>query len=317
MSCTTTPGNRAMLILARSQAENLSGTRVSESAVQKAFHHLKKEGKNLDLDSTLPDSTLISEWFSQQEDYARGIMPVGRSREAALRNLSDADAQWCKDEASISGDTFHAWRFVGDYAGYTAGRKKIENPATVAFDCDGVLYSFNNTLRAWLLTRGWLAENLPDPSVYSLEEAWGLTNADLLKEMPVAVRAGELWNTGDSLPDGVGVARELGLAGHTIMVNTARKIEGIEKEATVATLTWLRQEGVHPDILHLADPDDADDKMSVPFDVLFDDHPKNVKQAIDAGRKAYLIDRPWNTGVEGIPRISFSEAVTVVAELNK
>lgn len=313
MSCSATPGSRAVLAIARTQAERESGSPVSEADAQRAFHSLWREGRRLPM--RLPDDRVINAWFDEREWTASTIMESARSRAAACANLSAARAAWREEPATLNPAMFHAWQNVADYAAYGAARQVQPNPLTIAFDCDGVLYGFNETLREWLVARGWNRDEMPDPTVYSLKDSWGLSNRTLHKEMPLAVQAGVLWHTGEPFDGGVGAARSAGLAGHSVVVNTARALDGIRPEAEAATISWLRRQGVHPDTLHLADPFDPTDKLSVPFDVLFDDHPDNVAAARNAGREAYLIDQPWNADAVGIPRVTFDGIPNAISQV--
>ena len=264
-----------------------------------------------------PAPLAVDAWFTDRARVAAAAIDHGRSRNAALRNLDIARDTWMKDPCSLPGEVFHAWRFTSGLAGYTARRAVREDPVTVAFDCDGVLYSFNNTLRTWLEGRGWSRDDMPEPTVYSLNDAWGLSNRTLHREMPLAIRAGVLWHEGEAFVEGTSAARSLGEAGHRVVVNTARSLEGMEQEATAATITWLRSHGVHPDGLHLADPFVPEDKLGIAFDVLFDDHPENVRMAINAGRRAYVVAQPWNENATDLPRAEYSEIESIVERLRE
>ena len=313
MSCTSAPGNRAVLIMARMQASAIANRPVTEREIQKAFHHLHREGELYHLPT--PNERDVYRWFAEEEFAAYLDVQKGRSREAALQNLFRAREEWEADLTKVTGSVFHAWKFTASFAGYTAARRHVKDPVTVAFDCDGVLYSFNDTLREWLSARGWDRDSLPDPTSYSLMEAWGLNRHTLMEEMPLAVRAGVLWHNGPAFDDGVTAARNLGLAGHRIVVDTARSLDDFKHEAGAATITWLRANNVHPDVLHLCSPAHPEEKLEVHFDVLFDDHAENVKVALAAGREAYLVDRSWNKEIVGLPRVTFEEVPEIVERL--
>lgn len=310
MSCHSSPGNRAVISVARHCASAAVGREVPEADAARAFHALLGEGRRLDLPA--PDRTVIARWFSEQEFRAAMDLPAGRSREAALRNLAEAREAWLADPSSVTGATFHAWEFTTDYTAYTAARDTHPDPLTVAFDCDGVLYDFNGTLREWLSARGWDPSRMPDPQMYNLAYAWGVTQDDLQREMPLAIEAGVLWHTGEPLRDGTTTAREVGLDGHRVLVNTARALPGIEGPAEAATVVWLRRHGVHPDAVHLSDPMDPADKLQAPFDVLFDDHPDNVAAAKAAGRPAFLIARSWNQDNTDHQRVTFADVPEII-----
>lgn len=301
------------MIIAREQASQASNCKITEAQVQKSFHFLQKEGKRIG--GVKPDEVTVENWLSEQEFSAYLDISNTRSRDAVLKNLQKVRQEWIQNPDSISGEAFHAWRFTSSLTAYTAARQHMEHPLSVAFDCDGVLYSFNETLKEWLLARGWNPEDLPDPTVYSLNDAWGLSSKTLHKEMPMALQSGLLWHTGEAFEDGVTAVNKLGLEGHKIIVNTARALPSLEQEAHAATITWLRSNNIHPDELHLANPFDPKDKLSVHFDVLFDDHAANVREAIAGGRKAWLIEREWNVNDVDVPRVPFEEVPNVVDNL--
>lgn len=303
-----------MMIIAREQASQKANCKISEAQVQKSFHLLHKEGKQIG--GVKPDEKEVEEWLSEQEFSAYLDISNTRSRDAVLKNLERTRQEWIQHPDSISGEAFHAWKFTSSLTAYTASRQHNEHPMDIAFDCDGVLYSFNETLKEWLLARGWDIEDLPDPTVYSLNDAWGLSSKTLHEEMPMALKSGLLWHTGEAFDDGVTAVNQLGLEGHKIIVNTARALPNLEKEAYAATITWLRSNNIHPDVLHLANPFDPKDKLSVHFDVLFDDHAANVREAISNGRKAWLIEREWNINDTDVPRVQFEDVTSIIDSIS-
>lgn len=309
MSCTTTPGNRAVLLLARHSLDLPSP--VDVAVVQRAFHALSREGRTLGLPQPAPDT--VTAWFDDAT-FVAGSTLQGRARVAALKNLDEAWQEYRADPAALTGAIFHAWQHTPDLVAYEAAREP-HTGFTVAFDCDGVLYDFNDAMRDWLTARGWDHELMPEPHTYSLKDSWGLPDEDLRREMPLAVRAGVLWHTGTSYVDGTDAARALGLAGHHILVNTARSLPGASEEARAATMTWLRATGIHPDGLHVADPESPASKLDAHWDLLLDDHPVNVRTALDAGRNAALVARRWNEDATDLPRVSFDEVPALVASL--
>ena len=310
MSCSTTPGNRCALLLAQHSVPPADAQAVvTLRTAQHAFHTLHREGVALNLPA--PDQTEVARWFDEQHFRAALDVESARSRNAITRNLDAAHQEWKLNRYSLSGPVFHAWRHTRDLAAYTATREQSSD-VTIAYDCDGVLYDFNDTLREWLAARGWDKDRMPEPHTYSLRDAWGLHDDTLHREMPLAVDAGVLWHRGIAHEDGVASARDMGLRGHRILINTARALPGSEGAARTATVTWLRSAGVHFDDIHVADPKRPDDKMRVDFDLLLDDHPENVRAAHRAGRNAYLVDRKWNRDAPELPRVTFDQVPALV-----
>lgn len=275
-----------------------------------AYDRLYREGQQLAVDMPLDGE--VDRWFVETTlDMLMSSHRTGPHDEA-LHTMVGAHERWKMGELQISAREMHALRFAIPLASYECSRRRHPYPVTVAFDCDGVLYDFNDTLREWLVLRGWDRTALPEPTVYSLADAWGLKDEHLHEEIALALDAGALWHIGQSLPDGVSAVRYLGEKGHRIIINTARKIKGVEEKCRAATMVWLRENGIHPDALHLADPRDPKDKLAIEFDILLDDHTSNVTAALEAGRDALLIDRPWNRDNATLPRASFSDAIRII-----
>jgi hypothetical protein len=279
-------------------------------ALSSAYRKLHREGGWLRLDT--PDESEVDRWFVETELDLLLVSGGTPQCEAALTVLDRVRTSWRAGQFEMSAADFYAWRFLPSLTVYELGRKRHPYPSVVAFDCDGVLYDFNDTLREWLVSHGWMRASLPDPTVYSLADAWGLHDEDLQREISSAVEAGALWNVGRPLMDGVAAAQDLGNRGHKVIINTARRIPGQEERSRAATMVWLRSHGVHPDGLHLADPRNPGDKNAVHFDILLDDHKANVLAALGANRSALLISRPWNAGARNVPCGGFADAVRMV-----
>lgn len=300
---------RALTEHARQMCAGLEGP-AGGSIIQRSRRRLLAEGRALGVSLPAPDE--VSTWFTNVELELLMSFRGSQEHDKAIHAITQGHQMWKQGHLRISPALFHAWRFTSSLSAYEVNRERHPAPVTVAFDCDGVMYDFNGTLREWLVTRGWDRRHLPDPTVYSLADAWGLADHHLHEEIRLAVEASALWNIGHPLSDGVAAAHYLGTRGHTIIVNTARRIPGLESASRAATMTWLRAHGVHPDGLHLADPRKPADKLSVDFDVLLDDHAANVEVALAHGRRAYLIDRPWNSTNISCPRASFADAIRTI-----
>lgn len=306
MSCHSLPGNRAVIGLARHVCvTNVGQPPLPESVVQSHFHTLTAEGRRLYL--PIPDTHEVHRWFDEQEFAASIDIPAGRARETALRNLARARADYRIHPEQVTGPVFHAWSHTVSLAEYTAMRRTHPKPLRIAIDLDGCLYDFNEVMREWLASRGWNPNGMPAPDTYYLHHAWEIDQDAFNHEMRLSTAAGVIFRDGSPLRDGVEGARSLGLAGHQLVVNSARRLEGLETRAEAATLQWVRQHGIHPDGIHLADPADPADKLAADWDLLIDDHPGNVRAALGAGRAAVLLDRGWNRDQADLPRASYPE----------
>lgn len=314
MSCHSRAGHRGAVQAARAEAAARLEKPVDTPVVERHLHALLSEARSLPVRT--PDADQFTRWIEDREFAVSLYAENGRTRDAALENLAQVRQEYAVNPDSVDGVAWHAWQHLVDYTTYHENRTVLADPLRVAFDCDGVLYEFNDVLREWLSGRGWDRSRMPTPEVYSLRDAWGISTETLIEEMSLAVQGGVLWHTGVPL-DATKAARSLGEAGHHIVVSTARRLSGLEDEAYAATIGWLRTHGVHPDTLFLADPVlSAEDKLRCEYDVLFDDNPENVEVALANGRTAFLVDQPWNQDVSGFPRIAMDDIAGHVAGMS-
>lgn len=300
------PGNRAVIGLARHVCVTNSGQPpLPESTVTTHFHALMAEGRRLYLPA--PSAGEVRRWFEHQEFAAAIDLPTGRTRNAVLRNLTRARESFKANPEQVTGPVFHAWSNTVSLTAYTASRRTHPKPLRIAIDLDGCLYDFNEVMREWLASRGWHPDGMPEPGTYYLHHAWDISQDEFNHEMRLATAAGMIFRDGSPMRDGVEGARTLGLSGHQLVVNSARRLEGLETRAEAATVQWLRRNGVHPDAVHLADPANPADKLAADWDLLIDDHPGNVRAALAAGRSAVLLDRGWNRDQTDLPRAPYRD----------
>jgi hypothetical protein len=274
---------------------------VRDAVLKGTWKTLLTEGKELPLRA--PGAGELEVFFAHQRDL---VAKVGQDAERA-QLLAALDAAQANTGASLKAPVFYTWQHVADLTSYTLSRGHHTDRLVIAIDLDGCLYDFNSTMRAWLVSRGWDAAQLIDPTEYHLQAQWGIDASVFEQEMVVSLGDNVMFRTGAAFSDAVRGARALGEAGHVLLANSARQFPGHEHTSRAATLQWLREHGIHPDQVHLSDPYDPADKLSVPFDLLVDDHPGNVEAALDAGRAAVLLDRPWNMSTAHLPRASYAQ----------
>jgi hypothetical protein len=257
-----------------------------------------------------PTEEDVVSWADQQESKILAIVPESYAQQRkTLKHLESTLHDVLNKGTLPDGPTFHAWQYTAPLAHYRASQ--VDNPEAkvIALDLDGCLYDFNSAMREWFVSQGLDRERFPEPNVYSLKEAWDVDHEMLVREMILAVRAGQMWNTGYQMDDGLSGARSIGLAGHVLSVVSARRLNGVEELANRTTTQWLRGNNIHVDKLMLVSPSDPAAKLSIHFDLLIDDHPGNVEVAISAGRKAILLDRAWNRTGNTLPRATYPEIV--------
>lgn len=298
---------KAVHQIARHAAGNscLGGEPVLVSIAKRATDTLRKEGTSLRLNQ--PSRAEVRNWIDAQEFAAAIEIPRGVERDVTLNAL--AALRRALQETRVDGATFHSWQHAQDLTKYLARRETPEKKLVIAIDLDGCLYDFVGTMREWLVTRGWDREQMPDPTDYYLHHAWGITNEFLQAEMKASLQAGVMFRSGTPMRDGTHGVRVLGQQGHHLLINSARRLTGAGPLARRSTMLWLREQGVHPDDIHLADPVRSEDKLKPHFDLLIDDHPGNVTAALNAGRAAVLLDRPWNTVYTDVPRATYAEII--------
>lgn len=89
--------------------------------------------------------------------------------------------------------------------------------------------------------------------------------------------------------------RKLQQQAGSLIVVTARGVRPHRAPLEVPqTHQWLNNHGLQPDAVHF-----TRDKHTIPFDVLIDDHPDNICDVRQAGRRAIVFDQPYNRHVEG------------------
>jgi 5'(3')-deoxyribonucleotidase len=185
-------------------------------------------------------------------------------------------------------------------------------PLTLAVDLDGVCYPLVDTLRHWLTTRrGIPASRLPDPATYDLATAWGFTDdAALLAEIAAACHAGALFHHEPADPAALHATRSIRAAGHRIIAITARNLPGIPPDIEQITRDWAASAGLPVDDVII-----TGDKHLIPFDLLVDDSPSNVHTALAHGRRAVLLDQPWNRDAADLPRTDWPQIPDLLTSL--
>lgn len=272
-----------------------------DNAVDECWGRLHAEASSLIL--TELDATTVNHFIFRQSKLVDTYITDAEQRDDLLASLEALR----QPGPQIDPAMFYGWSHLWDYTLYTLSRTEAENPLVIAVDLDGCLYDFNNTMREWLVARGWDREQLIEPTQYYTQRAWGIADQVFQTEMVAALKEGIMFREGLAFPEALRSIRRLGEGGHILMGNSARNFHGEGDRSRAATLLWLRENGVHLDGLHLADPVDPKDKLSQPFDLLIDDHPGNIEAALESGRNAVLLNRPWNLSYTHLPRATYPE----------
>lgn len=266
------------------------------------WNGLIEEGKGMPLHAPTPEE--LETFFSHQTYLIEDIVS---DKTEATKLIDDLVYAQQNTGDYLKPHVFYTWQHIADLASYEIARTQNENPLIIAVDLDGCLYDFNSVMRDWLIYRGWEPEVLIDPQEYNIQKEWGITVDTFHSEMVESLHEGIMFRQGEAFPEAILAVQKLGLEGHTIMANSARHFEGLHDKTRSATIQWLREHTIHPDIVHLVNPKNTEDKLLQYFDLLVDDHPFNVEYAINAGRNAVLLDRPWNRNVDHLPRATYEE----------
>lgn len=313
MSCHSNTGNRVVLSVAKHLADSASpeDAKVTPGQIQRSFHALMREGRHFEVPA--PSQEDVLDWGDEQEEQIIKTVPDAYAqKETTLKNLETTINNVRQYEKMPDGPTFHAWKHTASLAHYRARQAHNPSPKVIAIDLDGCLYDFNSAMREWLVSQGWDRSKLTDPQVYAYLPVWGVDSQTWASEKVKAVKSGNLWRTGEALQDGLAGTTAIGLSGHKLLVNSARVFEDVGHLATRFTAQWLRDNDIHADQLNIVGMDPSE-KLKVEFDLIIDDAPSNVQAALDAGRKAILLDRPWNRESD-LPRATYPE---IVANLDK
>lgn len=314
MSCHSNTGNRVALSIAKHLASsaNLDSPQSEAGEIQRSFHSLTREGRTFEIPN--PSLNEVLDWAVAQEEKIVNIVPIKHAQQkTALKNLEATISDITRENKIPDGSTFHAWKHTAALAHYRAQQIQNPSPKVIAIDLDGCLYDFNSIMRQWLTSQGYDRSKMVDPEVEAYKSIWGFDEPTWNKKLSKAVAAGFLFRSGTALEDGVSGATRIGLAGHKLLINSARIFGEVGPIARRSTVQWLRENNIHADDFNIV-MGDPKEKLRAEFSLLIDDNINTVKTAILAGRKAILLDRPWNRNTD-LPRATYPEIVSRLDEL--
>ncbi len=177
----------------------------------------------------------------------------------------------------------------------------------VGVDLDGVCYSFDASLRAYLLSIGKQGE-FPEATRWEFYEDWGLDLPAFLTTCDAGVDAGIIFAHGDPFPEVAEAFALIREAGHSIHIVTDRSF-GSPGASAAATIGWLAKHGLAYDSITF-----SADKTVANVDVMIDDKPSNYEALVSAGVNAFLLSRAWNSHVQDAKRVAslleFAEVIS-------
>lgn len=282
---------------------------LDEEIRERLVTRLWREAKQSNMHKAPANPTEVESWM----DYTRHLiqtLPMDETYRVYCQKRLDAlEAEYLADPSIVTAGHLHVWKYLSGVSEQEVDRGVRQAPLTVALDLDGCLYPFG-VMDDWMKARGYEQPAGPQET-YSYSDYWGITHEQFFDEMAGAVKAGLLFRYGDPYQDGVALAREAYRQGHHVKIVTARNLPGVEDEARAATVRWLREQKVPFDSIDI-----THEKEKVAFDMLIDDHPGNVEKVTASGKRAVLLDRPWNRkeGHAGHERAGYSDMIQWLQE---
>ena len=124
-------------------------------------------------------------------------------------------------------------------------------------------------------------------------EKLNITTTEFLGAMDEAYRTGDVYLEEDAIPAVIKRMRKLK---HHVSIMTRRTFD-----SHAATVKWVQEQGIVYDSFIFVG---NETKLKYPIDVLLDDSPSIVEQAVEhaaTGVRVFLRDQTWNRGVASLP----------------
>jgi uncharacterized HAD superfamily protein len=171
----------------------------------------------------------------------------------------------------------------------------------VIYDVDGVGHVFGDTVHNALKARGeghlWKSGPTPKPywdffKDWKKEDGTNWTYADFKELCDWAADQGILFD--GPLREGYKESIEaVAKMGHQIIIHTDRPFGSSPEVCQKITIEWFAKHGIEYDELWF-----GPDKTTSNGDFIIEDRLENYDMCVEAGMKAFLLNRPWNE-VEG------------------
>ena len=167
----------------------------------------------------------------------------------------------------------------------------------IAFDLDGVIYSWLDSVRYYLTHCLKLKGIYKDPNSLEFCEQWGFSEKEWYEIQNKGVDAGIIYLHGEPIEGSLNCLHQIKHSGHSIHIITNRYF-GTKSQYN--TVKWLKLYGVPYDSITF-----SADKTILKSDYIIEDNIDNHKACLEAGINSYLIDRPWNQNTQ-IPNRIFN-----------
>jgi 5'(3')-deoxyribonucleotidase len=182
----------------------------------------------------------------------------------------------------------------------------------IGVDMDGVIYSFVDSLRHYLVThKGFEKYDLGESTSWNFfKDNWGMSTVDFLQHFEDGVNAGVVFLHGKPEEGAMKHMRQLREDGHTIHIVTHRSVG---KKSIQNTGEWLHREHIEFDEITF-----AQDKTTVrDLDVFIEDNIENFLTLEQAGVRSVIMDRPWNRELDTPFRVNgWEEFYHMIGDMN-
>lgn len=181
----------------------------------------------------------------------------------------------------------------------------------LGWDLDGVFDDFRINMGTWLMKVGRITPEeyeLADQEIWSLSQAWDLTDEEFDRHFAEGVDAGWIFRQAQPAPGSVDVLHRLKEKGDVHHFATARLIGS---RFAHNTMDWLHEHDFPYDSITFS----HDKSILTGLDLLTDDHPRNYEECTVAGMRVVLLDQPWNRELVDAPRVTWETIEDYIDEL--
>lgn len=170
----------------------------------------------------------------------------------------------------------------------------------LGLDCDGVVYNFVDTLRQWIHMHGRPLESMPEANTWNFfSDQWGLT-FDQYKEYTISgIDAGYIFAQGEAIPGAIETIHNLSHDYEIIFVTSRSGFGERYEKCRQNTLKWFADNDIWFDGIIF-----AEDKTNRGIDLLLDDAPHQVGNAVAVDERIVIFDQLWNRHVEHQDRVT-------------
>ena len=173
----------------------------------------------------------------------------------------------------------------------------------LGLDCDGVIYNFVDTLRNFIYEYegeyNRPLSSMPDAETWNFfTDQWGLTIEVYKKYTLAGIDAGVIFGEGQAIPGAKEAIDSLSHDYEIILVTSRSGFGERYDKCRENTLKWLAENQIWFDGLIF-----AEDKTNRGIDLLLDDAPHQVGNAVAVDERVVVFDQPWNRHVEHQDRV--------------